>query len=367
MVLNIKELSEASTKIINAVDPTNVQIITDTLELVAENKCLSMNVTNGEYYVRISIPLTDDIQFRATVNATTFLRLISQITTETVELTTNESSLIIKGNGTYKLPLIYDGSELLRLPEITIDNETASFPISSDVLNSILAFNSKDVAKDTNSRPVQRMYYIDEQGAITFTSRACVNNFSLPKPIKLLLPDRIVKLFKLFKDGDVKFTLGHDAISEDIIQTKARFETDTMSLTAILDCDEALVSSVPVSAIRNRASNSYKYSISVNKNELIQAINRLLIFKSTQSLFSKFKFSDKYVSINDSKNDNVETVMYKNEVPDCSYEAMIDLLDIKTALENCVENVLTLGFGDGAAVVISRGKVQNVIPEVREN
>ena len=51
----------------------------------------------------------------------------------------------------------------------------------------------------------------------------------------------------------------------------------------------------------------------------------------------------------------------------CNYTNSIDLLDLKSTLENCVEKYLTMNFGDGQAVVIARGNVYNVIPEVIEN
>ena len=45
------------------------------------------------------------------------------------------------------------------------------------------------------SNPIQRLYYMDERGAVTFTSGACINNFTLEKPVKILLNNKLVKLF----------------------------------------------------------------------------------------------------------------------------------------------------------------------------
>ena len=61
------------------------------------------------------------------------------------------------------------------------------------------------------------MYYVDNEGAITFTSGACVTKFDLAGDIKLLFNQRLVKLFKLFKNTKVHFTVGNTNISEDII------------------------------------------------------------------------------------------------------------------------------------------------------
>jgi DNA polymerase III sliding clamp (beta) subunit (PCNA family) len=200
-IIRSEDLKDVCSKILTAVDSTELSLVTETLELIANGDTLTVGVTNREYFAEVKLKLEDINDFHATVNATLFLKLISQITTDTIELSVVENTLVVKGNGTYKLPLIFDGEELLKLPKIEIENVTAEFPISADTLNSILQYNSKELTKGTISKPVQKLYYVDELGAITFTNGACVNSFSLAQPIRVLFNNRLVKLFKLFKVG----------------------------------------------------------------------------------------------------------------------------------------------------------------------
>lgn len=371
MIIRSEELKDVSSKILAAVDSNELSTITETLELKVIGKCLYVAVTNREYYAQVKLDLDEEEDFHATVNATLFLKLISQITTDTIELKTTDSSIIIKGNGTYNIPLIFDGDKLLELPRITINNITKQFNINSSILKSILTYNSKELNKGTMSKPIQKLYYVDERGAITFTSGACVNSFTLEHPVKILLNNRLVKLFKLFKSDSVKFTLGYDSISEDIIQTKVQFESDDIILTAILSCDDTMINSVPVTAIRGRANNTYPYSININKDSLVQTINRLLLFSSNVSgkeiikPYSTFEFNKDSVTIYDVNKNNKETLYYNNSILDLneSYTALIDLMDIKNTLETCNEQYLTINFGDSVAIVISRANIKNVIPE----
>lgn len=370
MILRIEDLKDVCNKILSAVDSSELSVLTETLELKAENKILYMSVTNREYYVKVKLDLGEDVSFHVTVNANLFLKLISQTTTDTVEITIDNNTLVVKGNGIYKLPLIYDNDKLLELPEIKINNVTSEFDISGDALVSILTYNSKEIAKGNIVRPVQKLYYVDENGAITFTTGACVNNFKLEKPIKILLNQKVVKLFKLFKNDKVHFKLGMDEISSEIIQTKVKFENDVVSITAILPSDSGLLASVPVDAIRKRTTEVYPYSVNINKDELIQAINRLLLFINSKEFVktsSTFEFGNEYVIIKDSSGINNEKIYYSSPLDNCNYTNSIDLLDLKSTLENCVEKYLTMNFGDGQAVVIARGNVYNVIPEVIEN
>ena len=369
MILRIEDLKDVCSKILSAVDSSELSILTETLELKTENDVLYMSVTNREYYVRVKLDLGEKIDFHATVNANLFLKLISQTTTETVELTIDNNTLIVKGNGVYKLPLIYDDTKLLELPLIEINNVTSQFDIEGDILVSILNYNSKEISKGNIVRPVQKLYYIDEKGAITFTTGACVNNFNLEKPIKILLNQKVVKLFKLFKNDNVHFTLGKDKISEEIIQTKVKFENEVVSITAILPSDDGLISSVPVSAIRDRTSTVYPYSITVNRDEFIQAINRLLLFINSKEFirtFGNFEFTNEYMVLKDNNGINNEKLYYSTPLENCDYKNAIDLMDLKSTLENCAEKYLTMSFGDEQAVVIARGNIYNVIPEVTE-
>lgn len=378
MIIRSEDLKSVCTKILSAVDSNELSAVTETLELKTEGRFLCVSVTNKEYYAQVRLDMEEEIPFHATVNANIFLKLISQITTDTIELRCNENTLHVKGNGNYHLPMIFEGDTLLELPVIDIKNPTCEMNISADILNSILLYNSKELSKGTISKTVQKMYYVDEQGAITFTSSgACVNGFTLEKPVKFLLPGRLVKLFKLFKSCDVHFTLGYDAVSDDIIQTKVRFEAENVSITSIVTVEDinTLIRTVPVSAIRGRANEIYPYSITLNKDGLVQTINRLLLFntvvngKESIKAYSMFEFGPESVVIYDSNDVNKEEVFYTNEksgVPEgtvCSI--CLDLMDIKTTLETCMEPYLTISFGDDAeAIVVSRGLIRNVISVV---
>lgn len=373
MLIKTEELKKITDNILPAVDTSVVTNYTENLELYSQNQSLYICVTNREYYVKSVLPLGYDEELHATVNATLFLKLISQITTEDIELKTDDKVLYIKGNGSYKLPLIYEDGTLLELPKIEIENPTCSMKIGTGVLNSIARYNSKELQSGIISRPVQKMYYVDEEGAITFTNGACVNSFTLEKPVKMLLSGKVVKLFKLFADQEVEFTLGYDAVSETIIQTKVMFKDSKTELTAILQCDDTMLRSVPVKNIRGRAFNPYPYEAVINKNSMIQSINRLslLMNRGTKDSFqfiAKFKFTTDGVTISDDKEENTEFISFANKCDALvnEYSAMFNLSDIKNTLSVCDEDELTMHFGDTFALVISRTNIFNVIPEYHD-
>lgn len=371
MVIETKNFKETCSLILAATDTNEISTLTETLELKTKGRTLYLNTTNKEYYASVEFELDHEEEFHATVNANLFLKLIAAVTTETIEMTLFDTYMTIKANGNYKLPLIFENDTLMELPTIEIANKTVEMNIPGAVLESILNYNSKELAVGSLAKPVQKMFYVDQEGCITFTTGACVNSFKLEKPIRILLNSRLVKLFRLFKNDMVKFELGYDPISETIVQTKVSFQTDKIKLNAVTSCDDSLLSQVPVAAIRSRAEKAYPHSIVLDKEALSQAVARLLLFsagygaKENIKPYSTFEFTTENLSLYDTKKENVEVLKYENDSNiQEPYSMTLDLLDFKKILDGCTEQYVTLSFGDHKACVITRSAIKNVVPEV---
>ena len=375
MILKTTEFKEVCSAILLAIDSSTLATITDTLELVTEGKTLYLNVTNQEYFVSYKFNLAEETQFHATVNATLFLKLIDKITTENIELVLEETNLLVKANGNYKIPFVVEEStgELLTLPQITINNVNVDFSIDYATLASIADYNTNNISTSSLAKEVHTLYYIDEEGCITHTKTAgCVNNFNLAKPVKFLLNTRIVKLFKLFKNNQsINFKLGYDPISETIIQTKVAFTSDKIRLTAIIRSDDSLLSKVPVKAIRDRANKEYPNKIVLNRKELLDSITRLLLFNDSKlnaKPFSTLKFDvTGTLTIYDTNNANFELIKYQPGTElSGEYTLKTDLLDLKSLLECSDEALVTLSCGDGKSGVISGLRVKYIFAEVKK-
>lgn len=373
MILETQLIKEQCVKISQAVckgidsDHSDCNI-TEVLELRAFNGILSINVTNKEYYVRVNIPVDVRENFRATVDADIFLKLISQITTPDISLSICGNSLLIEGNGSYRLPLIYTENEILELPEIVINNVTCEMQLPVEILHSILRYNSKEVIKKAVAQPVQRMYYVDNKGAITFTSSACVNNFELDQPVQMLLTNKVVKLFKLFEGEYVDFKLGYDALPNGTLQMKLSFVSKDVELTAITTNDSTLISSVPVSSIRSMADKVYPYTVTLNKDEMLQALNRLNLFSKSKDTAAVFEFDCEGLTISSDDTNNKEALKYDTGTLALSapIKMMLGFEDVKSALESFPDKYATFNFGDNTerAITISRNNVKSVIPKI---
>lgn len=370
MILNTQDLKNVVNKIIPAIDSSAVVSNSETLELVGRDNTLYLNVTNREYFVQVRIPGVGSDGFHAAVDAGLFLNLASKTTSSDMSIECDESSLKIRGNGTYRLPLIYEENAVISLPRIELTNPTVSMSIPTDILQSILKYNSKELTKGFISHPVQKYYYVDELGAITFTTGACVNKFKLTQPVKMLLSSKVVKLFKLFTGDLVSFTLSYEVDKLNNVQTRVRFEDGIVQLTATLPCDDTLLRSVPVAAIRERVDKLYPYTVVLRKDTFLQAVSRLELLadrgtRKNAAVPLQFSFTLDSVELRDEVGDNVEVLSYVNSCPNLNtpYQASFYLADIKSVLSTCEEDFLTLSFGDSDAAVLSRKNIFTVIPQ----
>ena len=365
IAIRTEELNLICAKILNAVETNGLSEITELVELRLKDKDFCLQVTNREYFVRVKLATDIQEEFHATVKAETFLKLISKVTTEFVTLSIEGNSLLVAGNGKYNIPLVYENDEVLTLPEIKLNNITNSFKIPGATLNSIYVYNSRQFAMGSAVNPIQNSYYIDDKGAITFTTGATVNKFNLPSKISLLLSPKIVKLFKLFKNDDIEFEISQE-MAVNVPQTKINFKSPDVELTAVLAMNDSDIQKFPVQQIRDRAFSDYDNTIVINRNELLQAIDRLLVFSNNSlNKYGRFEFAADKVTIKDYSENNQESITYVNLTTIDQYKCILDFNDVKLVLETTKDEFVNLSFGNHQAVVCSRENIYNIIPEIQ--
>ena len=376
MILKTKNFQEAANKILLAV---GVDKAAANLELAAKDTALYLRVTNREWYTAIKFDLETPTEFRAVVDANLFLNLISGISTEEFELEIKDTVVVVKaGKSSYKLAMIYENDQLMKLPIIKLDPEqiTVSMNISNDILMSILNVNSREVqkAKKVEVNELQRYYYVDETGCFTFTTGACINAFTLEKPIKLLLTDKVVKLFKLF-NSDAWLSYGHLVNSDNSLQPIVIFQTEDVYVATRLLSDETCIQKVkaPCDAMKALAKEVYDHNLVISATDLSAAIGRLLMFHKNSSakadlsfVPASVEFSNTELTVSDLSGDNKEVITIENGSSTVGgYSMGVNLIDLKAVLDSCKNEHITMNCGNHKSIIICRANISNVIAETR--
>jgi len=375
MILNLKDFQNVAKVILPAVDNKDAKAAN--LELVAKDNVLSLNVTNLEYYVSVKFALTSSESFRAVVKAQQFLDLIASLSVDEIELTIEATAVkITAGKSNYKLAMIYENGDLMDLPVISVDNKTVEMSISNDILQSILTVNSKELLKaktldKDKLNELQKSYYVTEEGCFTFVTGSCLNAFTLEKPIKMLLNDRVVKLFKLFST-DVNFSFGYDALPNGVVQTKVVFEAENIYLAAIIVNNDILLNQIlgPYNATKNYLNENYANKLVVSVNGLNSAITRIMSFgkddgAGTSKMFAAvFTIDNNDLIITDNLGNNEAVKIENNTIADAKYKMTLNLNDIKLLLDACSSDFITLNFGNHKSVVFNRTNISNLVPEL---
>ena len=376
MILKTKNFQEAANKILVAV---GLDRAAANLELAAKDTSLYLRVTNREYYTAIKFELENPTEFRAVVDANLFLNLISGISTEEFELNIKDTYVVVKaGKSSYKLAMIYENDQLMKLPIIKLDPDqiTVNMSISNDILMSILNVNSREVqkAKKVEVNELQRYYYIDETGCFTFTTGACINAFTLENPIKLLLTDKVVKLFKLFS-SDAWLSYGHIVNTDNSLQPIAVFQTEDVYVATRLLSDETCIQRVkaPCDAMKTLAKEVYEHNLVLSATDLSAAISRLLMFHKNSSakvdlsfVPASVEFSNTELIISDLTGDNKEVITIENgSTTPGRYSMGVNLIDLKAVLDSCKNEHITMNCGNHKSIIICRANISNVIAETR--
>ena len=387
MKLNVNELQDKCKKILNVLD-SNALVSNELLEIEEVGAVAYLRVSNGEYKLQTTISLevgTLNELFRAVVSASVFFKLISKITTDVIELTANKNSLLVKGNGNYKIPLVYEGDELAKVPDIKLENIVNTFEVNSNALQSIAKYNLKEVKKQNLQGDIHNYVYLDEQGAITFSAGIIVvNKFNLEKPVKLLLREKIVRLFKLFSPEEtLEFSLGFDSIGDGLVQTKLVLKSGDTEVTAIIATDNgnSKVSRFPVTSAREKVEGEYPFTSVINKEQLVDAINRLKLFSSANSSSSlNFSFGLNDVVIFDNEDEytgnkeNYEVISFVSNTPkdadsvallmDGRYNCLLNADDLLYVLGLGSEEFTTVKFGNKLSIVVARPDIDIALAEM---
>lgn len=309
---------------------------------------LSTDMTNT-LEMTLDKVLGDDIDI--TVEAEKFGKLISKMTSPEIDLSVKDDVLIVKGNGTYKIPLISDEEGLVSFPEIPKIEATEQLTVKLSSIMSAFNINKSALAK-TLEQPCLTGYYCGDNVISTDSMVITFNKFNMFNSKQpLLISPQMMNLMSLFKNEDIKVTLG--GADELII-----YDDNIMIYGTLLEGIE----DYPVEEISRYLDVAFDSYCKIPKALLLSVLDRLQLFiEPYDKNGAYFNFTRKGLNIHSRKDASTETINYIESHEFKPFTCLVDIPMLKEQLQAYPEDTVKLWYGDDNAIKLECGKVIQVI------
>lgn len=266
------------------------------------------------------------------IRADIFLKLIPKISCDELEMLLDNENIVIKTSyADYRFPKTVSTDGDVTFEDIVLSG------------NSIGTFAGEDISlansKSTYALSAQSGTGRDLENYHFYKDKIVTSNASLVA--------KIVKTFNLSTDlslSQITIKTLMTAFSKISGDAEIFMDGDNMFISMndfILQTQNGDILSFPISAIEQFFTQTYANSINVNKQELLDALDRLSVFTSSMigvnSVHLNFK-ADK-LSISAGK-DVEENISYRGKMPTTPFECNMDLNYLKSTIANTSDSEL---------------------------
>ena len=350
MKIGTSLLQEMVSKAIKGAGMNKMIPITSLLGIEIKSGILTLMTTDGSNHLRISSKLEgDSTDFYTIVNADTFAKLIGKTSKESIELTNEPNYLVVKGNGTYKLdvPVNEDG-DIIRFPEPEAVASVYSKEIGCEKLKNIIN-SAKASAAKTMEIPCLTGYYLADKIVTTDRQMVCyIDDKLLEEPV--LISSQTAELLQILDGENV-------TILKD--NTKLAFKTASVEIYAReLEGKDIY----PVEPIENLAKLGYDSSIKVNKQDLLNILDRMALFVNDYDKNGVFlKFSVSGLEIRSQKSNAVESIATPETNARPEFECLADIEMLKSQVQTITADLVEIHYGQKTSIKLVEGNITLVM------
>ena len=327
-----------------------IEYLDDTLTLMTTDGSNQLRVIETE----VSLGITEkQDNFYTIVNADLFAKLVGKTTKEYIELDNNENYLDFKGNGNYKLDIaINEEGEMVKFPDIKSKDLKNPISISIEKLKTNLNILKPSVAK-TMELPYLTGIYLSNRCVATDRQMMCyIQNDLLEEPI--LIPSEVVELLDLLEGETV------DLYKEE---NTLYFITNKI---IIVGKELEGKNEYPVNQIGEVVNQKYENQVQVNKQELLEVLDRMALFVSDYDKNGVYlDFKKEGLILRSQKSNAEELVEIKNTI-EKEFNCLIDIEMLKTQVQNIDDEFVTICYGQEISIKLLNKDTITVISLVEK-
>lgn len=350
MELKIKTsvLKDLVSKAVKGVGNNKLLPITTKMAIALKDKTLTLTTTDCTNYLYVRKEGVEGDDFYIVVEAEQFSKLISKLTSEDVSIKLEETCLIVKGNGTYKIEIPMDEStdKFITFPDprssIQLEEDEAS-RVNLSLLKGIVESCKPSLAV-TYEDPQYTGYYVG--GRVITTNRETVASVDTQifESEEVLLSPTFMNLVNV---------LTADKVFVYVVDKNVVFDTPECSIYGKL---MEGVEDFEVADIEDLLETEMKASCSVKSSQLLSVLDRILLFIGQfDSGAIKLSFGKSELTVESVKADCVETIPYNCKSDSKPFDCFVDAGLLKEQIKAYNSDVVTIEYGDDKALKLVDG------------
>lgn len=326
------------------------------LGIRVDDGTLYLNTTDGINYLSVSDSCSAD-SMDITVDAELFAKLISKITSETLDMSVvDNTKLEIKGNGKYTLELVPDETgALLSFPDKFPEETTELCTIPANdlvVISTTLKPSLNSIAGSIYSE-----YYFG--GVIASTDRYMMGVFNKSF---FDTPRMFNKEFV-----DLMVMCGADVVlstSNDVVVADARIN-ETCSVSICTKVNDT-AKDFNIQGITKFVDFEAKSFCRIRKAEILNLLDRLSLFVSKfDDGTIQLHFTSNYVEVSSMASSGVERVDYTESKDASDITIKINIDRFKSQLKSYNSDIVDLYYGNDVSIKLVDGAITQVIALVK--
>jgi DNA polymerase III sliding clamp (beta) subunit (PCNA family) len=341
-----------------------IGIFAQTRYLIIESKdgVLTLTTTDGVTYFTVIQKMMSGSDFYACVEGSQFGKLISKLTAEDTALDTIVDEVgtpvaltVSTIHGQYKLVLPKNetgGIVRLNIPKVptTANIEKiylAKLKVAVGVNKSALSQNYADGLRDCLLH-----YYFGEQVLTSDQQKLASTNlkfFNEPA----LLSSHVVDLLTLSDFEEIEVARAGD---------KLTFSTGTMSITTT---EPASKSFFPADPIMNHLNMPFESSCEINKKELLEALDRLMIFiNPSDNNAITFTFKQDGLHLDNMDSVGHECLQYLKSDNFKEFKIRLNIASFKGLVADINREAITLEYGNPQAIKLTTENSKQILASI---
>lgn len=317
--------------------------ITAYSKLTLKDGKLSAICLDGANFIKSTIEDVEGEEGSCIVAIDKLYKLISKTTVDKVKFQLKDDMLVVKGNGTYKIPIVVGE----KFPEFDMPiGCTKTVTVDGELLQNIFRINKYAVSKD-KATPELTGYLLGDKCITADGIRVCVNNEDIFGEEQVLLSQDLVNMLELLGTGETQI---------DYCNNKLRFKCGNVE---ILGTELAGKEDYP--EIEGILSIDFPYAVQLDKFTFKAILDRVGIFANGKdNLAVRLKFTKDKLVISDQNEESIEEMEYAGVSVVEDYLCAVDiklLQDIITPLNETIN----LFYGNEVALKLEEENVTEIL------